>query len=578
MNLKNNLRTPLSADMDFPTPTALWLRQAMSVTRMVFYSCEVATGHTVRTQNCLEVMGIPAAGPSQQWSELVYPEDRPYFESVLKSISQNQPRFEIEYRVVHGVAGTVFWVLDRGEGDFDETGYLRHVRGGIVEISERVEDEAKRKSAALLYKLAFEAAQMGAWHLDVATNRLAYTDELLELIGLDCAQFDDTPDAIDKIIHQDDVGPWRAAFDYSLAPGGKLEIEFRVNSPKRGARWFLSRGEVVRGENGIVLECYGVMIDITERKVAEADAARLAAIITSSVDAIISTDTNGLVTSWNGSAERLLGYSAQEMTGQPISRIFPPEEAFEASAGKSVTTSTETAASYESVRLRKDGNRLDVSLTVSPIRNASGQISGTSTIARDITERKAWEKHQTMLMRELSHRVKNTLAVIQAMTRQTLRSTSDPKRFVEAFEGRIRSLAASHALLTDSDWRGANLASIIQNQLSGVVDDVALRFSLRGPEVILPAETATQLGLVLHELATNATKHGALSTMEGKVAIVWTVSQGKLNMTWRERGGAKIDAPPKHAGFGTALIDSSVARIRRQYNSQGLTCRIQIAL
>ncbi len=562
----------------FPLPDSVWLRHALNVAKMVFYSCEAATGHTVRTGNCLELMGIPSSGPTDQWSELVFPDDRPYFENAIKSISRRKPRYEVEYRVMHGVTGAVFWVLDRGEGDYDEAGQLRHVRGGIVEISRRIKEEAEKTAAAQVYALAFEAARMGAWHLDVATKTMSYTDELLALVGLEREEFDGTPDAIDKIIHPDDIGPWRAANDESLAPGGKLEIEFRVNLPRDGTRWFLSRGDVVRSENGAALECYGVLIDITERKIAEAAAARLAAIVTSSEDAIVSTDLSGIVTSWNGSAERLLGFCAKEMTGQPISLIFPPEMVGHPSIAASAARNGGNTAPYESTRLRKDGSHVDLLLTVSPIRDAHGTLSGTSTIARDITERKTWEKHQAMLMRELSHRVKNTLAVIQAMTRQTLRSTSDPKAFAEAFEGRIRSLAASHALLTDSDWRGASLAAVIKDQLSGVADDFDQRFSLRGPDVLLPAETATQLGLLMHELATNATKYGALSTTAGRVGIVWAASKGKLRLTWRERGGPKIETTPQRTGFGTALIDSSVARIHRRYDPLGLICRIQLAL
>ncbi len=322
MNQEARLNDPYPDSAMFPLPDSAWLRHALCAAKMVFYSCESATGHTVRTENCLELMGIPSTGPTNQWSELVLPDDRPYFENALKSISRSKPRFEVEYRLMHGVTGAVFWVLDRGEGNYDETGQLCHVRGGIVEISRRIRDEAEKTAAAQVYALAFEAARMGAWHLDIATKTMSYTDELLALVGLAREEFDGTPDAIDKIIHPDDIGPWRAANDASLAPGGKLELEFRVNLPRDGTRWFLSRGDVVRGENGAALECYGVLIDITERKIAEAAVARLAAVVTSSEDAIISTDPSGIVTSWNGSAERLLGFCAEEMIGQSISMIF----------------------------------------------------------------------------------------------------------------------------------------------------------------------------------------------------------------------------------------------------------------
>ncbi len=559
-----------------PVFDSISMRRAMGAARMVFYSCETATGHTVRSENCVAVMGIPSAGPTEQWSELILPDDRPYFENAINSISPGKPGFEVEYRVLHGLTGTLFWVLDRGEGDYDEAGKLRHLHGAIVEISDKAKQQEQRSAEARLHALAFESARMGAWHLDVTANSLSYSDELLSLVGLDREQFDGTPEAIDQIVHSDDIGPWRAAREGSLAPGGKVEIEFRINLPRGGTRWFLSRGEVRRGENGIALECYGVMIDITERKNSEEVAARLAAIVTSSEDAIISSNFNGIITSWNLGAERLLGFSAKDMIGRPISTIIPMDMIHEASVTMNAARQGEAIAPHESVRLREDGSRVDVSLTVSPIRGGAGKVTGTSTIARDITDRKNWDKRQAVLLRELSHRVKNTLAVVQSISRQTLRASKDPEIFARAFEGRIRSLAASHSLLTDSEWRGAMVGDVVRSQLGGVVDDMAKRITLHGPNVLLPAEAATQLGLVLHELGTNAAKYGALSALGGTIFIGWKVTIGKLRMFWRERGGPPIAAPPAHTGFGSVLINSSVTAIHRRFATAGLTCRLEL--
>lgn len=683
-----------------------WPQRAMSVAKIVVYSCDVETGLALRSENSMEVLGISSSGPTQHQSECICPEDRSYFENAFKSITPQAPQFEIEYRFSHAVTGVRFRVLDRGEGEFDETGELLRVHGAIVDISGRISAENEIREAARLSSVAFEAARMGAWHLDVIANRLTCSDELLTLLGIDRRQFDGTPHAIEGAIHPEDVELWRKVHERALTSGGKMELEFRVLLPRVNLRWFLSRGEILRRSDGTAIEIHGVMIDITERRAAEEAAALLAAIVAASQDAIISKDLNGIVTHWNRSAERLLGYSAEEMIGQPISRIIPPDSTGEELRILSAIRSGEFIAPYESILLRKDGSRLDVSLTVSPIRNAAGHVTGGSTIVRDnterrrhsemlqqneerlrlalrsahagawdydalrkefhwspemfilygldaangvprrehliaqiapshrhrvraelvkalaeggsftlefpivrpdgseiwtavvgdvikdaagrtvsargidqdITERKNWDKHQAMLLRELSHRVKNTLAVIQAMTRQTLRASSDPKSFAEAFEGRIRSLASSHILLTEANWSGAKLADVIRNQLGAMVDDVANRLALRGPNVVLPAETATQLGLVLHELGTNAVKYGALSTPAGKIAIVWTASRGKLCLTWRERGGPRIDTPPTHEGFGTALIVSSAGKVTRRFDPAGLTCKLELAL
>jgi len=228
--------------------------------------------------------------------------------------------------------------------------------------------------------------------------------------------------------------------------------------------------------------------------------------------------------------------------------------------------------------IRPDGAEIWTAMTGYIKKDALGRATNARGIDQDISERKDWERRQALLLRELSHRVKNSMAVIQSVTRQTLRTTNDPKSFAEAFEGRIRSLAASHTLLTDVDWRGVRLTDLIKLQTSGMADDFERRFSLRGPEVLLPAETATQLGLVLHELGTNAAKYGALSLPGGKVSITWKKGHGKLRLTWRERGGPSILEYPTRQGFGTALINSSVVDVKRRFDPAGLTCRLALVL
>jgi len=683
-----------------------WAERALHIGKILLYSCEVATGRVQRSSNSMEMVGLPAFGRTERWSDCIFPEDLPFFENALKSVTPQAPRFEVEYRIRHAVSGAWFWVSDRGEGEFDETGKRLHVHGAIADISGRINAETEIREAARLNSVAFEAARMGAWRIDVASGRWTCSDELLALLRIDRSQFNGNPHTIERLVHPADFEAWRRAHQTALIPGGKLEFEFRVILPREPVRRFLTRGETVRDPGGAATESYGVMFDITERKTAEEAAARLAAIVASSEDAIISTDLTGVVTSWNTGATHLLGYNAEEMTGQPVSRIIPPDYASQELATLNNIKNGEFLTPYDSIRLRKDSGRLDVSLTVSAIRDTSGRVVGTSTIARDITERrrhiaalrrneerlglalkgaragawdydvesgemrwspelfalygldpasdaapaghftaqvapqhrsrikteftqvisrggsfqlefpivrpdgteiwtavmgdvtedaegrpigargidqditerKNWEKRQAMMLRELSHRVKNTMAVIQSMTRQTLRTSRDPKSFADAFEGRIRSLAASHSLLTDAEWRGARLTEAIHSQLSGLVDDMKKRFELRGPDLVLPPETATQLGLVLHELGTNAAKYGALTTPAGRIAIIWTVSGKKLRLLWRERGGPRIHTLPAYKGFGTALIDSSTISAERRFDVLGLTCKLEFAL
>ena len=180
---------------------------------------------------------------------------------------------------------------------------------------------------------------------------------------------------------------------------------------------------------------------------------------------------------------------------------------------------------------------------------------------RDISERKSWEARQQLLLRELTHRVKNTLAIVQSIASLTLRTTQSPADFVERFSARLEALSGAHGLLVQSDWRGADFASLARGQLAPYIADSPDRARLEGPSVILPADLATPFGLVLHELAANAVKYGSLSAPDGGVDVIWAVEPGNnsslLKVQWREVNGPKVKAPAE-LGFGTRLIDMAL--------------------
>ncbi len=209
--------------------------------------------------------------------------------------------------------------------------------------------------------------------------------------------------------------------------------------------------------------------------------------------------------------------------------------------------------------MAKDGRRIDISITVSPLRNAAGEIVGASKVARDITEKKAAEKLQQLLLEELNHRVKNTLATVQAIATQSLGRAKSQKDFVTSFSGRLQALAKMHTLLVQKSMRGTELAELVGSQVRLGSNDED-RVSANGPFLFLGAQEAGHLGMVLHELATNARKYGALSVASGRLAVTWEVrSNGsrKLLLTWTESGGPKVRAPEAR-GFGMTLIEQTV--------------------
>jgi two-component sensor histidine kinase len=219
---------------------------------------------------------------------------------------------------------------------------------------------------------------------------------------------------------------------------------------------------------------------------------------------------------------------------------------------------------------------------IEPMRDVSGSLIGLTGAAVDITERKEGEAHLRLLMRELTHRSKNLLAVIQAMARQTARHTGSVEQFLERFSARVQALSRSHDLLVQESWHGASLRNLVRSQLAYYLDREPDQVSIEGPDVRLKPEAAQSLGLALHELAANAAKHGALSRSSGRVDVSWEPlpDNGGVELIWRETKGPKVSMP-KRRGFGSMVIEHNLTRaldaeVSLDFAADGLTCRVSV--
>jgi PAS domain S-box-containing protein len=454
--------------------------------------------------------------------------------------------------------------------------------------------------------------------------------------------------------------------------------------------------------------------DLIERKHAELADQRLAAIVDSSHDAIVSKDLHGLITSWNPGAERLFGYTSEDMIGRPITTIIPSDRHHEEVQILERIRRGERVHPYETIRKRKDGSLVDVSVSVSPLRNATGEIIGASKIARDITdrkkaelalaerniqlalagkavlvgsyaydtdteimqvsegyaaihglpegtvevarsvclatvhsddigqvkqarseafdlrrreysveyriiraggevrwvetrcfisydgegrphrvigisiditERKVVEEQQRKLVAELDHRVKNVLATVQAVAAHTMDASSSMQHFVAALDGRLRSLGSTHEILSHRAWLGIPLAELVRRELAPYAR--AANAEISGPEVMLSAEAGQIMGMVLHELVTNAAKYGALSVPSGRVSIRWRLAltgsaSERLVLTWREIGGPLVVAPGK-SSYGMNVVRELIpyelgGTVDYVLSPQGAQCQIDIPL
>ncbi|WP_406871436.1 PAS domain S-box protein [Aminobacter sp. P9b] len=314
---------------------------------------------------------------------------------------------------------------------------------------------------------------------------------------------------------------------------------------------FLAFPAPLRDASGNVTGAINLLIDISVQKQAEVQTMRLASIVESSDDAIISKNLCGIIESWNASATRLFGYSADEAIGKHIMMLIPADRRDEEDLIIGKVRKGERVDHFDTIRRRKDGREVAISLTVSPVRSPSGKVIGASKIARDVTERKESENRIRMLMREVNHRVKNQFAVILSMIRETGKHTTTIAEFEKQIRNRIMALSRSQDLLVDGDWRGANLADLVDNQIRPFAAEHRVKIS--GEPIILSTVAVQNLGMAFHELATNSAKHGALSSPGGTVEVGWTTS-GRFRLTWKESNGPTVEKASR-AGFGKIVLE-----------------------
>jgi PAS domain S-box-containing protein len=297
-----------------------------------------------------------------------------------------------------------------------------------------------------------------------------------------------------------------------------------------------------------------------------------------SPDAMIVVAETGSIECVNVQAEALFGYSRERMLGQPIEMLVPERFRDRHAAQRANYMASPTVrpmgADIQLVGQRADGSEFPADIMLSPIEIEQRLI--VLAVVRDITERKREEVRLQLVMREVNHRAKNILSVVQAIANQTVASSLD--EFISRFIERIQSLSASHNLLVRSAWKNVPLAELVSSQLAHFEDLLKTRIAVDGPDLRIMASAAHVVGLALHELATNACKYGALSTAAGQVDIRWQVDGDLFTMSWTEREGPPV-TPPLRQGFGTMVIDTLVKQtlggeVQLHFAPAGLAWRV----
>jgi PAS domain S-box-containing protein len=275
----------------------------------------------------------------------------------------------------------------------------------------------------------------------------------------------------------------------------------------------------------------------------------------------------------------MLGRSTDDILGRTDEEILPQDCRASIMASKREVLASGQARRAEIALDDGAGPRWH-DLHIEPLHNEAGDIVGLTCAAVDVTERKESEAHLRLLMRELTHRSKNLLAVIQAMARQTGRHAGSIEGFLGQFAARLQALAASHDLLVRESWHGVSLRELIESQLAAYRSGGEAQVALDGPVVVLKPDAAQNLGLALHELAVNAGKFGALSVPGGRVSINWALRGPALALKWCEQFGPKVK-PRRKKGFGSMVIERNLVRgldadVNMSFDPGGLRCDIVI--
>lgn len=292
-------------------------------------------------------------------------------------------------------------------------------------------------------------------------------------------------------------------------------------------------------------------------------------------DAVYVLGRDGRYLVFNRAAEHYFGASRELVLGRDIWEVFPQGRGtpFEAAIRRAMEEGAESR--FEAASAVRPNYTVEV--RIAPLTGV-----GVAVALSDVSGRHAADQRLQLLVNELNHRVKNSMAVVQGLARQSFAASRSLEQAREDFTGRLVAFAAAHDAITEQNWEGAHLRQLIEHTLAGQLLESG-RMVLEGPHVRIAPKTALSLALALHELATNAFKYGALSTDEGQVRVNWTVAGAagaiRLHLTWAESGGPPV-AQPERRGFGVRLLERALAvdlegQVRLRFEPAGLVCEIE---
>jgi PAS domain S-box-containing protein len=425
--------------------------------------------------------------------------------------------------------------------------------------------------------LADNMAQF-AWMAYPSGYAFWHNERWLEYTGVNAVEA--TGSGWQSVIHPEHAERVTRNLALAIERGETWQETYPIRGRDGEYRWFLSRAMPVQDDQGRVVLWCGTDTDITEQRRTSLRLMRKQRVIELSHEALLVWDQDEGIILFNRGCEELYGYKKNDALGATAADLLKTR--YPVSRDVLMKRLAEDGAWTGEVRQSaSDGREIWVDSRLELIRTGGSEFVVESN--RDITERRKADEVRNLLVGELNHRVKNTLAIVQSIAAQTGRTSATIEQFIGRFNGRIQSLSSAHHMLTEAHWSGASLRELITSQIAVSAGEL-LNVDIVGDEVFVPPQTALQLTLMLHELTTNALKHGSLSRPQGRVAISWTIEPGdvpRIVLLWTERGGPPV-TPPVARGFGTLLLERSGKlphlKAGLEFNPQGVACRIEADL
>lgn len=504
-----------------------------------------------------------------EWRQCIHPDDRPQFDGLTCNCDHDGAHREVriasktgEYRW-HRVTCTP---VDEDDGpakmhifvalDIEDE---RRALNDVVHVRER-------------FSMATEAAKVGVFEIDIAGRRVSLNDRAARIFGVPLTELECDLDTMrSRIVPEDRIEVEQAIESALRGEQASVQLGYRVRHPDGEERQVRSYSLISSAHDGETKRLYGAVYDWTDayldRKSLTDYKNRLEATYENAGVGICEVGPDARIQQVNTTFCTMTGLSREGAIGMRLVEVFAPSEhdaiaaQFDSIMGEEVERVEETHSGHNA----ETGLPIWMITRMTPVLDEQGEFDYAVCVLSDITELQIKRDQEKVLLAELTHRVKNTIATVQSIATQTAPEEDD---FRETFLGRLHAISAVHARLVEGHWFGESLSAILETVLRQRQVTGRHRWSLNGPLILINPSAAVNLGLILHELAYNSESYGALSGDTGTIAITWSVEDGPnesvLLIKWRESGGPKV-IEPDYRGFGTRLCTSFSRHLSGRY-------------